>query len=110
VIPSTPASTHLNSKIMFAEFKKLTTRPQYTLGTRGEITEQEEIIGSCRIEETNEHRLALAEKVLNCAAQCLEFEISVALTALKEKAAVKAFKAGARTVGSTGKPAEGGYA
>ena len=109
MIPSTLASAHLNSKVVFAEFLKLVTRPQYTLGERGEITEQTPILKACRIEETNEHRLALAEKVLNVAAQCLEFEVSVELANRKEKAAVKAFKAGARTVGGS-KPAEGGYA
>jgi hypothetical protein len=79
-IVAKPASKHLNSKVLFTEFTKLTTRPQYTLGSRGpegEITEMTEIIGSVRLEETNEHRLGLAEKVLFSACQCLELELSI---------------------------------
>jgi RNA polymerase-interacting CarD/CdnL/TRCF family regulator len=49
------------------------------MGERGDIMEQTEIIDSCRVEETNPDRLALAEKVLAAATQCMEFEISLAM-------------------------------
>jgi hypothetical protein len=72
-----PASKHMSSKILFEEFQKLTTRPQYTQGETSDIAEMTVIGRSCRIEETNEHRLALAEKVLFCASQCLELELGL---------------------------------
>jgi hypothetical protein len=79
-ITARPASKHLNSKVLLDEFRKLTTRPQYTMGVRGpaeDIMEQTVIVGSIPVEETNEHRLKLAEKVLLCASQCLELELTI---------------------------------
>jgi hypothetical protein len=63
--------------MLFEEFKKLTTRPQYTQGERGDILEQTVIINSCLLEETNQFRLELAEKVLFLATQCLELELTL---------------------------------
>lgn len=74
----TPASKVLNSETLFAEYRKLVSRPQYSVVDRGpdgaDFTEMRAIVGAERIEETNEHRLALAARVLATATQMLEYE------------------------------------
>lgn len=67
------ASKVLNSETLMKAFEALTTRPQYAVTTSGE--EFVPIIKACRLEETDEHRLALAARVLSAALTTLEFEI-----------------------------------
>ena len=105
----TSVSKHLRSKILFAEFKKLTMKPQYTQGERGDILEQTVVIKSCLVEETNPDRLSLAEKVLAASLSLLELEINIDA---HKKTAQEVKKAGKKLApGSTPpKPGEGGYA
>lgn len=62
-------------------FHSLITRPQYTQQDRGsdgfDITELVPIERACRLEETNEQRLALAKFVLGHAIQLIEFEVNM---------------------------------
>jgi hypothetical protein len=57
-----------------------------------------EIAGSERIEETNEHRLKLAEKVLQLAATCLEMEISIDVHRKKDARDAKLVKDGLKSL------------
>jgi hypothetical protein len=65
---------------LFAEFKALTTRYQYTLvAGSDEITEQTRILRADKVEETCEARLRLADRVLGAALQAWEFEVNLEL-------------------------------
>jgi hypothetical protein len=101
----------MNSKNLFGEYLKLVTRAQYAIGERGEMTEQTEQINACRLPETNEHRLKLADKVLQAAGQCLEYEISMEAHARKEKLEAAALKELKAIADKTPKalPGAGGY-
>lgn len=60
---------------------QLVSRPQYMMVERGtdvqSFTELVVIVNAARVEETNEHRLALAARMLAHAIQMLEFEINL---------------------------------
>jgi hypothetical protein len=64
----------------------LTTKAQYSQGDNpGDLTIWTEIIGAERLAETDQHRLALAEKVLSAALTMLEFEITLDQMMKKQK-------------------------
>ena len=61
-------------------FIQLVTRPQYYIETvgpeGGEYTKYTKIPGACRVEEENEHRLLLAERLLAQAVSVLTYEMA----------------------------------
>jgi hypothetical protein len=64
--------------VLLALYKELTTKAQYQQGGEAhDLTQWSEIPGAPRLPEEGEHRLALAEKVLNHALGILEFEVTI---------------------------------
>lgn len=76
MLKSVPASTTLNSDKLLAWAKQLTSRPQYAFSNNPNDAGVESVViaKACRVEETDEHRLALAGLVLAAAVNLLVWE------------------------------------